>query len=221
MTETQLRPAGPPGTDHLRMRTSCGRTLDVAVMKLGNEHRPTGRVTMRVGQCPQCGDGSWAALTPGEARQLGRALLAQAADAEVSEGQLDGTGRVDVTWSGGDRYRIATRGHDLLADQPVTDGGQDLAPTPTELMVGSLASCTAFYVGRYLRRHELDPVGFGVRADFVMATDRPARIADVQLVIHVPSGIPPERRQALMAVASHCTVHNTLRQPPEVTISLD
>ena len=221
MTETQVRPARGPEAGHLGLRTSCGRTLDVGVMKLGDEHRPAGRVTMRVGMCPQCGDGSWAALTPGEARRLGHALLAQAADAEVSDARPAGTGRVDVTWSGGDSYRIATRGHDLLSDQPVADGGQDQAPTPTELMVGSLASCIAFYVGRYLRRHELDPVGFWVRADFGMASDQPARISDVRLAIHVPSGVPADRRQALLAVAAHCTVHNTLRKPPEVTITLD
>ncbi|MGO8960459.1 MAG: OsmC family protein [Streptosporangiaceae bacterium] len=221
MTETQVLPVGQLRTDQLRVRTSCGRTLDVGVMKLGDEHRPASRVTMRVGQCPQCGDGSWAALTPGEARRLGHALLAQAADAEVPGPQPDGSGRVDVTWSGGESYRIAARGHDLLTDQPVANGGQDLAPTPTELMVGSIASCIAFYVGRYLRRHDLDPVGFGVRADFGMASDRPARISDVHIAICVPSGVPVDRRQALLAVASHCTVHNTLRQPPEVTITLD
>ena len=221
MTETQVRPGRMPDADLLHVRTSCGRTLDVGVIKLGQQHQPAGRVTMRVGQCPQCGDGSWAALTPGEARRLGNSLLAQAADAEVSDGQPDGTGRVDVSWSGGDSYRIATRGHDLLADQPVADGGQDLAPTPTELMVGSLASCVALYVGRYLRRHQLDPVGFGVRASFGLAGDNPARISDVHLAIRVPAGVPEDRRKALLAVASHCTVHNTLRQPPEVTVTLD
>jgi putative redox protein len=219
MTETQAR--ADPDTEHLRVHTSCGRTLDIGVMKLGDEHRPAGRVTMRVGQCPQCSGGSWAALTPGEARQLGHALLEQAADAEVTERQLAGTGRVDVTWSGGDSYRIATRGHCLQTDQPVADGGKDQAPTPTELMVGSLASCIAFYVGRYLRRHELDSVGFGIRADFDLASDSPARISDVRIAIQVPGGVSEDRRKALLAVASHCAVHNTLRQPPEVTITLD
>jgi putative redox protein len=219
MTETQAL-AGPD-IDHLRVHASCGRTLDVGVMELGDEHRPAGRVTMRVGQCPQCSGGSWAALTPGEARQLGHALLVQAADAEVSDGQLAGTGRVDVTWSGGDSYRIATRGHAWLTDQPVADGGQDQAPTPSEVMVGALASCIAFCVGRYLRRHQLDPVGFGIRADFDLASDSPARISDVRIAIQMPGGVSEDRRQALLAVASHCPVHNTLRQPPAVTITLD
>ena len=32
--------------------------------------------------------------------------------------------------------------------------------------------------------------------------------------------MPPQRRDALLAVASHCTVHNTLRHEPDVTIEL-
>jgi len=220
MTDTQAhtRQAGDSG--HRCMQTSCGRTLDVGTMMLGDERQAVGRVTMRLGQCPQCGDGTWAALSPNEARRLGLALLAQAAVADAREAPA-GAGRVEVTAVGGDSYQIMARGHELLVDQPVADGGLDAAATPTELMVGALASCVAFYAGRYLRRHQLDPSGLRVRAEFEMAADRPARIGEVRLAIFVPSGVPEDRRQALLAVASHCTVHNTLRQPPAVAITLD
>jgi uncharacterized OsmC-like protein len=49
---------------------------------------------------------------------------------------------------------------------------------------------------------------------------RPARVADVRVDIQVPDGVPPERLDALLAVASHCTVHNTLTDLPTVTIAL-
>jgi len=92
--------------------------------------------------------------------------------------------------------------------------------TPTELLVASLSSCVAFYVGRYLTRHGLNRDGLHVTATFTTATDRPARVAAVSMTIEVPSGIPPSRQAALLAVASHCTVHNTLRQPPDIAIEL-
>ncbi len=53
-----------------------------------------------------------------------------------------------------------------------------------------------------------------------MAVDRPAGVGSVSVGIKVPAGLPDARRQALLAVASHCTVHNTLRQPPAVKIEL-
>ena len=117
-------------------------------------------------------------------------------------------------------YAISARGHEVLVDQPATDGGRDAAVTPTELLVASLASCVAFYAGRYLLRHGLDRTGLTVTAEFAMAGDRPARVSGVGLRITVPGGVPPQRADALLAVASHCTVHNTLRQHPDIKIEL-
>ncbi len=60
---------------------------------------------------------------------------------------------MDVRFVAGESYEVSVRGHRVLVDQPAGDGGQDTAPTPTELFVASLATCVAFYGGRYLTRH--------------------------------------------------------------------
>jgi putative redox protein len=36
----------------------------------------------------------------------------------------------------------------------------------------------------------------------------------------VPEGVPADRLDALLAVATHCTVHNTLSSEPVVSITL-
>lgn len=120
----------------------------------------------------------------------------------------------------GEAYEIAIRGHRVMVDQPAEAGGGDLAPTPTELFAASLASCIAFYAGRYLTRHGYGREGLAVEAHFDLAIDRPARVAAVRLVLHVPAGVPRDRWAALEAVASHCTVHNSLDRPPHVDITL-
>jgi uncharacterized OsmC-like protein len=129
--------------------------------------------------------------------------------------------RLDVGYLDGEAYEIQIRGHRVRVDQPADLGGADSAPTPTELFVASLTACVAFYAGRYLTRHGFSRDGLAVRADFDMATDRPARVAAVRITVEVPDGLPEGRRAALAAVASHCTVHNTLRNEPEVTVTLD
>ncbi|WP_371478918.1 OsmC family protein [Kitasatospora sp. NBC_00315] len=129
-------------------------------------------------------------------------------------------GRIRIEHLSGDRYEIVVRGHRLVVDQPVEAGGQDAGPTPTELFAASLASCVAFYAGRYLARHGVDPKGLRVDAGFTMATDRPARVTEVTLTVKAPEGLAPARYDALLAVASHCTVHNTLHQPPAVRIEM-
>jgi len=52
---------------------------------------------------------------------------------------------MSVRYCGGERYDIAVRGHTLTVDQPADAGGEDAAPTPTELFVASLASCVVFH----------------------------------------------------------------------------
>lgn len=130
-------------------------------------------------------------------------------------------GELWVGYQGGDRFVIEVRGHRIHVDQPVGDGGEDTAPTPVELFAASLASCVAHYARRYLDRHGLPTHGLAVQATFAMAEDRPARVGRVHIQMHLPEGVPAERRAALLAVASHCTVHNTLEAPPEVVVALD
>jgi putative redox protein len=210
--------------DHQGFRTMCGRSLRVGRLPLGAPDRPVWRVSLDIGHSPDGDHGAWASLTPAEARRLAAALLAQAAAADrraANGSATDGAeGRVEVAHAGGESYAIATRGHVVLADQPTRSGGGDAAATPTELLVAALASCVAFYSGRYLVRHGLDREGLAVTAEFTMAAGRPARVGGIRLRVRVPVPIPAERRAALLAVASHCTVHNTLRQEPDVAIEL-
>ena len=124
-----------------------------------------------------------------------------------------------VDHKGGDLFEIAVRQHVLHVDQPVEDDGSDAAPTPTEMFVASLASCVAFYVRRFLLRHDLPTDGLAVTALFSMG-EHPARVGEIQLSIQIPDGVPGDRRAPLLAVASHCTVHNSLEHPPVVTIGL-
>ena len=125
---------------------------------------------------------------------------------------------VTVTHDGGDRFSIGVRGHVVHVDQPEADGGTDTAPTPTELFVASLASCVAFYARRYLRRHGL-PEGLAVVAEADFGT-KPSRVASVTMSLTVPEAVPADKREALLAVASHCTVHNTLTHEPDVLVRL-
>ena len=143
-------------------------------------------------------------------------------DLRTEDDREDGTfeAAVAVLPVSGDAYRITVRGHTILVDQPTDSGGDDRGPTPTELLVAALAGCVAFYAGRYLARHGIATDTMQVAADYDMATDRPARVAAIRLDLQVPEDLPEHRRQALLAVASHCTVHNTLADPPDVNIRL-
>jgi putative redox protein len=118
---------------------------------------------------------------------------------------------------GADRFAIEIRDHVVTVDQPLHDGGEDTGPTPTELFVAGLVSCVAFYARRYLARHQLPTTGLTVTAQYSFGT-HPVRVTDIQITIQPPADLPEDRLAPLLAMASHCTVHNTLKEPPEVTI---
>jgi len=119
----------------------------------------------------------------------------------------------------GDRFAIDVRGHTITVDQPIEAGGADTAPTPTELFAAGLGSCVAFYARRYLARHEISSEGLAVSLSFEMG-GRPNRVTRIGIEITPPAEMPAERLDAFLAVASHCTVHNTLVDAPEIEVAL-
>jgi putative redox protein len=127
--------------------------------------------------------------------------------------------QMTVRYRDEDRLEIDVRGHQVIVDQPLAAGGSDEGPTPTELFIAGLASCVGFYAERFLRRHSLPIEGLEVRCQFAM-DPHAARVASVQLGVVVPAFLNESHRRALLAVVDHCTVHNSIRQEPEVGIAL-
>jgi putative redox protein len=127
--------------------------------------------------------------------------------------------QIEVIREAGVRFDADIRGHRLVFDQPIADGGSDLGPTPTEVFVASLAGCVAYYATRFLERHGQRSDGLRVGAGFTMAA-HPSRVESVELVLSVPD-LPEGLRAPLLAVVDHCTVHNSLRLAPAVQIDLD
>jgi len=124
--------------------------------------------------------------------------------------------RIRVRHVQGDEYAVQVRAHEVYTDQPGSDRGM----SPVELFATSLATCVAHYAGSYLHRHSLPREGLTVVAEYGMAADRPPRIGRIRITVDPAQELEPHRRQALQAVVDHCTVHNTLRQPPEIEIRI-
>ncbi|MGN6607129.1 MAG: OsmC family protein [Jatrophihabitans sp.] len=129
------------------------------------------------------------------------------------------SGHVHVGHVAGERFAVTVRGHTFEVDQPREEGGTDVGPTPVELFAASLASCIATLARSYCERHDVDAAGLEVTCDWTVA-DRPRRVDTMTVAITPPTGLPDERRAGFLAVASHCTVHNSLDVPPAVTVSL-
>ena len=122
-----------------------------------------------------------------------------------------------VTPSQGASLDIAIRGHRLVADQPGRSSGDERGPQPLEIFVSGLAACVATDAASYLRRHGIGTAGLEVSCSYDVG-DHPTRVTSIRVAIAAPPHLPEERRAALLAMARHCTAHNTLLLPPHVEI---
>ncbi len=128
-------------------------------------------------------------------------------------------GTISVRQIEGDHFAIDVRGHALEVDQPVDAGGTDAAPTPSELFVASLASCAAFYVGRYLRRHIAAGHLWSVECRYKWSADQPAHIDEVEIALILPPGLTDEARDGAVRAADQCAVVRSIRAGLAVRVS--
>ena len=118
-----------------------------------------------------------------------------------------------------DAFSIDVRGHTVVVDQPSRDY-DEAGPTPVELFVAGLASCVAHYANRFLRRHDF-PYGVDVDCEWKMRAGEPARVGRVALRVTPRGFVPHELRKPLAAAVERCTVHNSLREPPQVAVEVE
>lgn len=126
---------------------------------------------------------------------------------------------VKVSHLGQVKFNIESRGHSVLCDQPVDNGGEDSAMTPPELMLASLGSCAAFYAVQYLKTRNLAESGVEVSVT-AEKLKQPARLGNFNIKVDCPVALTEEQTEALIRSVHHCLIHNTLLTPPEIKIEL-
>ena len=112
------------------------------------------------------------------------------------------------TASEGWAHRVETRGHQLVADEPTEQGGDDRGPTPQELLAASLASCTAITIEMYAKRKGWELGNVSVECEYEQAER--GSPTTFRLVLRLPSGLSEEQLERLEKIAAKCPVHRTL-----------
>ena len=106
------------------------------------------------------------------------------------------------------QHDIEIRNHEVIADEPEQNGGDDAGPSPQELLAASLASCTAITIEMYAKRKSWDIGDVSVDVDYEPAQrGSPTKF---KMVLNLPKELPEEQRERLMQIAAKCPVHRTL-----------
>src|SRR5581483_4576417 len=86
----------------------------------------------------------------------------------------------------GVEFRATARGHEIVCDQPLANGGANQGLTPPELLLASLATCAGYYAVEYLRTRNLNTDRLNVRATAEKSSTRPARLEKFHIVVDAP-----------------------------------
>ena len=105
-------------------------------------------------------------------------------------------------------HDLKVRKHHLTADEPESSGGEDMGPSPQELLAASLASCTAITIEMYAKRKKWNVDGLEVDCDYTPAER--GSPTNFKLVMRMPAHLSEEQVERLQIIAAKCPVHRTL-----------
>jgi uncharacterized OsmC-like protein len=120
--------------------------------------------------------------------------------------------------AGGFAQTVQVGSHRLTGDEPVGAGGTDTGPTPYDLLLAALGTCTSMTIGLYARKRgwPLEEVTVALRHSKIYAVDcaecetKEGKIDRIERDIHLSGDLTPEQRSKLMEMAEKCPVHRTL-----------
>lgn len=116
-------------------------------------------------------------------------------------------------------FEVQVRSHTFSSDLSEEDGGQDRGPSPSELLVGSLAVCIAIMAQRYCDRHGYGDGEVSASVTYELA-DNPKRISAVTIDLEIPKDVPEEKKETIRRVAEACPIHGTLTNSPVIDLEI-
>lgn len=136
----------------------------------------------------------------------------------------DGTVHVTERGTGAFAVAISAGRHTWLGDEPATAGGDDLGPSPYDMLTAALGACTAMTLRMYARQKQWPLANVRVvlkhakihAADCASCETRDGKIDRIERVIDLAGPLDDQQRRRLMEIADKCPIHRTLHSEVEV-----
>ena len=117
---------------------------------------------------------------------------------------------MEISFPGGMVVDAHYQGFLIRTDQPIGQGGGGAAPSPFDLFLAAIGTCTGFFALRFCQERQLPTNGLGLILEF----DRPhgKAVETVRIALSLPAGFPEKYRAAILRAIDQCTVKQHLEK---------
>ena len=118
--------------------------------------------------------------------------------------------------------------HQMLGDEPLSAGGSNLGPSPYDMLLMSLGSCTSMTIRMYanFKKIPMDDVKVRLVHERLDAEDgeecagRSGKVERITRFISFKGDLTEEEKNKLIKIADRCPVHRTLENDPVICTKL-
>jgi putative redox protein len=109
------------------------------------------------------------------------------------------------------KTEIKSEKNTLWADEPLSNGGEELGFSPSELLAASLSACTSITLRMYADRKGWPLEEVKVEVNF--ERDTTANTSKITRNIALIGNLDEGQRNRLLDIANLCPIHKTLSNP--------
>ena len=118
------------------------------------------------------------------------------------------------------KHTVHVRQHAIAVDEPASNGGEDLGPTPHDVYDSALGACKALTTLWYARRKLMPIEDIRVTVERDDSEERRG-VYRLRVTLDLSGPLTDAQRQELLAVAGKCPVHKLMTQvTTEITTEL-
>ena len=109
------------------------------------------------------------------------------------------------------KHTVHVRQHAIAVDEPASNGGEDLGPTPHDVYDSALGACKALTMLWYAQRKQIPVEDIRVAVERDDSEERRGTYR-LRVTLELGGALTEAQRQELLNVAGKCPVHKLMTQ---------
>ena len=124
---------------------------------------------------------------------------------------------MEIIFEGAKVVTALYNGHAIKTDQPLDNGGENLAPAPFDLYLASIGTCAGIYVKSFCDKRSIPTDNIKVYQNIIWdeITELPV---DITIEINLPIDFPAKYRESVINAAELCKVKKSISKPPKFKV---